>query len=781
MSISHAARRAGGPLLLAAVFVLTTLGSATAEPEGPSRDYIVTLSVPDAGEAIRTSGRTGRQRMRRRAVRARDATARVERRHGVRARHRYTSAVAGFSARLTARQAARLRRDPDVAEVRRARRVRIASQVVPVGVKRVRGRLPGGPRPDVDVDIAVLDTGIGPVGGGELNVRGGTNCSGDGAGPDAHTDLYPGRHGTHVAGIAAARDNGVGIVGVAPGARLWSVRVFRASGYGDESTIICGLDWAVATRSATPPPGSQPIDVINMSIQGPRLVGGPEACGVAGDPDLMHVAVCAAYAAGITSVVAAGNDATNAASVAPAGYDQVITVGAMNDYDGRGGERKRATCRFLSFETDDHYASYSNWGPDIDIVAPGTCVESTLPSPDGDATQRLTGTSMSTPYVAGAVARYLAEHPGTPPETMRRILRAAGRLNWVATSDPAYAGVHAANAPHRLLDVQALMGGAHVRTWVLPSTGRLGGTRTSRDFRVDVQRYGGFAGDVTLSVNGLPASAAEATFANGPMLSGLGALGTRMTLEAPAGGSDFAGVVRVRAAASGGQPAGGRDLSLVVDRSGPIVKGPFTRILGGRRALGPDDRATVAVSWRSRDELTKVTWNELHRKGGGGGWTRVTSGRRTQRGEARIKPGTGYRFRVRATDKVGNATTAKTPIRLAIRDSSSPRMEGAASGWRTRSSADAVGGSLLASTAAAARLTTTFDGVGVAVVAPIGPGRGQLRVRIDGGAWQRVDLRASRDRARRVVFSRRLRTGAHTIEIEARSGAPAIDAIVIQR
>ena len=150
------------------------------------------------------------------------------------------------------------------------------------------------PTPDTDVDVAIIDTGIGPVGGNELNVAGGINCAADGLPADQWQDLYEVGHGTHVAGTIGARDgNGVGVVGVAPGARLWAVRVFDQGGWGDESTVLCGLDWVTSTRvPGAAPPGSQPIDVVNMSIEGSRF-SYTEEC-LPGDPDPIHVAVCAA-------------------------------------------------------------------------------------------------------------------------------------------------------------------------------------------------------------------------------------------------------------------------------------------------------------------------------------------------------------------------------------------------------------------------------------------------------------------------------------------------------
>src|SRR3990170_268726 len=183
--------RSIGVPALATLVVLATVGGTSAERPEPRRTYIVTLAVADAGKAFDPAGRRGRERIRRRAMRTSGATDRLEADFDFQARHRYESALSGFSARLSRSQAARIARDPQVATVRRARRVRLASQVVPAGIKRVRAIPTSPPGPDVDADIAVIDTGIGPVGGGELNIAGGVNCSGDGLPAEAYGDLYP--------------------------------------------------------------------------------------------------------------------------------------------------------------------------------------------------------------------------------------------------------------------------------------------------------------------------------------------------------------------------------------------------------------------------------------------------------------------------------------------------------------------------------------------------------------------------------------------------------------
>ena len=779
MPIRESAGTTSALLLLAAVLVVATFGTAVAAGPaglaGPVRDYIVTLDVADGKRPLRTAARRGRERMRARAGATRAATRRLERTHDFRVRHRYSAAVAGFSARLTPAQAAQLGRDASVADIRLARRFRIASEVVQPGMERTRAIRSGGPRPDVDADIAVLDTGIGPVGGGELNVAGGINCADDGQGDDVWQDLFSSGHGTHVAGIAAARDNDVGTVGAAPGARLWSVRVFTAGGFGTEATIVCGLDWVVATHSATPPPGSQPIEVVNMSLQGPRLPSGPDACGEGTDTDAMHVAICSVHAAGITTVVAAGNSASDTIDVAPAAYDQVITVGALNDYDGRKGSLGTA-CQFWTHEKDDRYAGYSNYGRRVDIVAPGTCVRSTQPSSDGKRTSVLTGTSMASPHVAGAIARYLAAHPGTNPETMREIVRAAGRLDWVTTSDP-----YDRATPLRLLDVRALTGAALVRPWVTPSNIALSATRDSKTVRVDIQRYGGWGGDVTLDVTGLPDGVTDSGYSPGRTLRGRAQLGVTMKLRSAPGSDDFHGTVRVRARGPGGEPTGGRDLGLINDRLGPAVNGPSVRIQSGRRALGPNNRTAVRIRWSVKDVGSFVASNRLQERGRTGKWKTVTEGTGAHTATTTIRPARGVTFRVEATDGAGNTSKTRVRTRLSVRDSAGPKITQAHGIWANRSEHKAIGGGILRSAETDATLTSRFDGIGIAIVAPLGPGRGKLRVRIDGGQWATVSLKRGRTAHRRIVYSRTVEPGSHVIEMRRVSGRPAIDALIISR
>jgi subtilisin family serine protease len=135
----------------------------------------------------------------------------------------------------------------------------------------------------------------------------------------------------------------------------------------------------------------------------------------------MHTAICRSVKAGVTYAVAAGNSAADASGHTPAGYEEVITVSALSDSDGApGGRGGPPTCR--TGELDDYFASFSNFGPAIDIAAPGVCIYSTWLS---SGYNTISGTSMATPHVAGGAALYIAAHPGSTPAQVKAGLQAA--------------------------------------------------------------------------------------------------------------------------------------------------------------------------------------------------------------------------------------------------------------------------------------------------------------------------------------------------------------------
>lgn len=303
-------------------------------------------------------------------------------------------------------------------------------QIVPTGVERVgRVELTGarinGRGANVDADIAIVDTGVSAH--PDLNVAGGVDCTKSRIGwRDANG------HGTHVSGTAAGLDNDVGVVGVAPGARIWSVKVLNANGYGRVSWLLCGIDWVAAQRD-----GDRPlIEVANMSLsfRGVTWKADDGHCGNR-NHDAVHKAICAAAALGTIFVAAAGNNDRNAKHYRPAAYNEVITVSALSDFDGKPGAlgvHSDSCPKHYSSDRDDVLAKFSNYGADIDIMAPGKCIWSTYL--DGRY-KAMSGTSMATPHVSGAVALYLVLHPDWTFSQVRAALIACGTHDWRLGSD----------------------------------------------------------------------------------------------------------------------------------------------------------------------------------------------------------------------------------------------------------------------------------------------------------------------------------------------------------
>ncbi|WP_149179807.1 S8 family peptidase [Streptomyces sp. TRM49041] len=326
----------------------------------------------------------------------------------------YRHALHGYAASMTASTAATLARDPQVQSVQQDRLVRATAHSVPTGVDRVNADLSptaaiNGVDTRVDADVAVIDTGV-STSHPDLNVNrsGGVNCWMPFLPPN---DLNG--HGTHVAGTIGALDNGTGVVGVAPGVRLWPVQVLNPLGMGFTSTVLCGIDYV--TQHA------DQIDVANMSLGGAGTDDGN--CGKT-DGDPMHQAICNSVAKGVTYVVAAGNSHADAKNTVPAAYDEVITVSALADFDGKPGGLAGPTCRA---DQDDTFADFSNFGSDVDLIAPGVCIRSTYLN-GGYAT--MSGTSMAAPHVAGGAALYQATHPTASPQTVKAALQNTGSLDW---------------------------------------------------------------------------------------------------------------------------------------------------------------------------------------------------------------------------------------------------------------------------------------------------------------------------------------------------------------
>lgn len=353
-------RISSGFLLLALVPVLAAM------PAG---------ATPRAGDAV-----PGRYIV---VVKAGEDPTAVAQAHGVSIEHRFAAALHGFSGVGRPGLLGQLQGDPRVESAEPDRVVEAFAQTVPTGINRVDADLSAtanvnGVDDRVDADIAIVDTGI-QKNHPDLNVVGGYNCTSsnrskweDGNG-----------HGTHVAGTAGAKDNGSGVVGVAPGARLWAVRVLGNSGSGFLSWVVCGVDWVTANAGT--------IEVANMSLGGEFTSAS------------LNAAIANSVGAGVTYAVAAGNSGEDAATFSPANHPDVLAVSALADSDGQCGGLGAAT----SYGADDTLATFSNFGSVVDLAAPGVNILSTY---KGSRYATGSGTSMASPHVAGAAVLYVATH-----------------------------------------------------------------------------------------------------------------------------------------------------------------------------------------------------------------------------------------------------------------------------------------------------------------------------------------------------------------------------------
>jgi subtilisin family serine protease len=247
---------------------------------------------------------------------------------------------------------------------------------------------------DINVDIAILDSGV-SLNHPDLNVyRNVTFINGTINGDDDNS------HGSIVAGIAAAKDNDIGIAGTAPGARVWAIKVCDFEGECKISNQMKGIEYAIKHADE--------IDVLNISIENRN------------SPALNSI-IKEAIKAGITVVVAAGNQGEDASKTSPANNPDVITVSAIGDSDGIcGGEGPTMHTHYGDIITDDSFASFSNFGPDVKMAAPGVNILSTT---NGTGYAVDSGTSMAAPYVSGYAALYKSLYPySMPSEVMSYVL-----------------------------------------------------------------------------------------------------------------------------------------------------------------------------------------------------------------------------------------------------------------------------------------------------------------------------------------------------------------------
>ncbi|HUQ78591.1 MAG TPA: S8 family serine peptidase [Patescibacteria group bacterium] len=692
------------------------------------------------------------------------ASDRQGRRIGFSSDRTFGHALRGYSAHLDRRQVTALSHDPSVQMIVADERIEVAAQTTPTGIARISAnRSPvakiDGTDTRVDADVAIVDTGIAKV--ADLNVAGGYNCSTSNRG--AWRDVYG--HGTHVAGTVGAIDNGSGVVGVAPGVRLWAVKILDDTGSGLLSWYVCGLDWIAAQRDPLDP--TRPLfESVNMSVA--KWGSDDRNCGKT-NKDILHAAICRLVASGVTVVAAAGNDAGSAAARVPAAYNEVITVSALADTDGKAGGTGGNRCySWGTYDRDDTFADFSNRGSDVDLIAPGKCIWSTVPG----GYKYSSGTSMAAPHVAGAVALLKASRPELRPSEVREALQYLGTMNWRWSTDP--------DVYHeKLLDVSRI--GAR-GTFAVASGPQVvvGETGGPAGFPITVARSSTLFERVTLSAIDLPAGW-TAVF-DSASLFGFAGVASTLTVTVPFGAAQGTYPLTVAADEHGRRQT--TLATVVVQTDAPIAQSPATETKAGSQ-LGTATLPT-RTSWpAATDPSTAVVGYELQSSVDGGTWTTLAATDAAVRtATATHTVGHAYRYRVRARDVVGNwgdwaDGPSITGVLVQDRFSAVTYIGSWTKVWSTYASDRTR--HWAATRGAAAR--TTFSGRGVAVVAQTTVGRGGAAVYVDGVYKTTISFRSSVNHERVVLYSTRFASlGTHTIELRASgTGRIDLDAFVILR
>ncbi|MFC7620213.1 S8 family peptidase [Microlunatus sp. GCM10028923] len=301
---------------------------------------------------------------------------------GLKIGHVFEKGLRGYSATMPNRLVKKLLADPQVKYVEPDQEVVGNGQLFPWGINRVQADLSytkagNGSGTVTGVNAYVIDSGVAPH--VDLNVVKRLNFT-----EEADTDCHG--HGTHISGTIAARDNSAGVVGVAPGIPITSLKVLDCETHGWYSDIIAAINWITANAK-------KPA-VANLSFGGSLSKS-------------LEDAIRRSVASGVFYGVSAGNKQTSACNQSPARAgagtnNGIVTVAAI----GSG----------------DREASFSNYGPCVDLWAPGVDIKSTGNS---GGIGPMSGTSMAAPHVTGAAALYLSRRPTAKPADVEAWLKRA--------------------------------------------------------------------------------------------------------------------------------------------------------------------------------------------------------------------------------------------------------------------------------------------------------------------------------------------------------------------
>jgi len=482
-----------------------------------------------------------------------------------------------------------LQRNPNVAYVETDFKVYALQQPIPWGIAKIRA-------PEVwvtgnkgtGIKVAIVDTGIDTT-HLDLKVVGGATFV---AGTSSYND--DNGHGTHCAGIVAALDNDIGVVGVAPEAALYAVKVLDRSGSGYLSDVIAGIEWCIKNG----------MQVVSMSF------------GSTSDSTSLHAECDKAYSANIVLMAAAGNSGPGANTIGyPAKYSSVIAVGAT--------------------DSSDVVASWSSRGPELSVTAPGVNVYSTY---KGGTYATLSGTSMACPHVAGTVALILAKAAHTPVEVRGILQKTAvdlGPLGWDSTYGygriDAYAAATTGTTPDFSISATPS---------TLPIKAGASGSST-----ITVTSLNGFSGAVSLGAsapNGFTATLSPSSLTVAPG----GSYSSTLSITVPS--TAVAGPYTVMVTGASGS----------LTHSATVTVNVQTVPLAPQNLKATSGNAQTMLSWSapSSDGGSAITNYNIYRGTASGGETWITTiGNTLTYTDTGLTNGVTYYYQVEAVNSVGTS------------------------------------------------------------------------------------------------------------------------------